>query len=77
MSTYESIVTEINQLGRSMERKPSLYLGKDEEGIRDVFVTMLETKFDGVTATGETFNYSGKTDILLKNADDKFINSIF
>lgn len=70
MSTYESIVTEINQLGRSMERKPSLYLGKDEEGIRDVFVTMLETKFDGVTATGETFNYSGKTDILLKNADD-------
>lgn len=31
---------------------------------------MLETKFDGVTATGETFNYSGKTDILLKNVDD-------
>lgn len=56
MGTYESIVTEINQLGRSMERKPSLYMGKDEEGIRDVFVTMLETKFDGVTATGETFN---------------------
>lgn len=70
MDTYESIVTEINQLGRSMERKPSLYMGKNEEGIRDVFVTMLETKFDGVTATGETFNYSGKTDILLKNADD-------
>ncbi len=70
MDTYESIITEINQLGRSMERKPSLYIGKDEEGIRDVFVTMLETKFDGVTATGETFNYSGKTDILLKNVDD-------
>ena len=70
MITYETIITEICQLGNSMERKPSLYQGKDEEGIRDFFVTMLETKFEGVTATGETFNHCGKTDILLKNAAD-------
>lgn len=70
MITYETIITEICQLGNSMERKPSLYQGKNEEGIRDFFVTMLETKFEGVTATGETFNHCGKTDILLKNAAD-------
>lgn len=68
--TYENIVTELIQVGTSMERKPSLYLNKDEEGLRDVFLTMLETRFDGITATGETFNHSGKTDILLKNASD-------
>ena len=70
LSTYENIISELRQVGTSMERKPSLYIGKDEEGIRDVFVTMLETRFEGVTATGETFNHSGKTDILLKNASD-------
>ena len=70
MSTYENISSEINSLGASMERKPSLYLGKDEEGLRDTFVTLLETRFKGITATGETFNHCGKTDILLKNSTD-------
>lgn len=70
MSTYKNIITELNQVGSSMERKPSLYLNKDEEGLRDVFLTMLETRFEGTTATGETFNHGGKTDILLKNSSD-------
>ena len=70
MSTYTNIITELNQVGSSMERKPSLYLNKDEEGLRDVFLTMLETRFEGTTATGETFNHGGKTDILLKNSSD-------
>lgn len=70
ISTYKEIITEINQLGRSMERKPSLYLNKDEEALRDMFVMMLETRFDGTTATSETFNHCGKTDILLKNTSD-------
>lgn len=70
MSTYNNIIKEINQLGASMERKPSLYLDKDEEGLRDVFVMMLETRFEGTTATGETFNHCGKTDILIKNTSD-------
>ena len=69
-STYQNIIAELNQVGSSMERKPSLYLNKDEEGLRDVFLTMLETRFEGTTATGETFNHGGKTDILLKNASD-------
>lgn len=70
LSTYKKIITEINQLGRSMERKPSLYLNKDEEALRDMFVMMLETRFDGTTATSETFNHCGKTDILIKNTSD-------
>ena len=64
MKTYNDIISEVNQIGKSMERKPSLYEGKDEEGLRDVFVAMLETRFEGITATGETFNHCGKTDIL-------------
>ena len=70
MKTYNDIISEVNQIGKSMERKPSLYEGKDEEGLRDVFVAMLETRFEGITATGETFNHCGKTDILLKYAED-------
>ena len=70
MLTYKNIIAELNQVGSSMERKPSLYLNKDEEGLRDVFLTMLETRFEGTTATGETFNHGGKTDILLKNSSD-------
>ncbi len=68
-SSYESIIQEILQLGRSMEQKPSLYIGKNEEGLRDMFVTLLETRFQSTTVTGETFNHGGKTDILLKHTD--------
>ena len=48
-----------------MEKKPALYKGKDEEGLRDQFIFVLETRYLSTTATGETFNRSGKTDILL------------
>jgi len=70
LSTYNDILSLLSQVGTSMERKPSLYLNKDEEALRDVFVMNLETHFDGTTATGETFNHNGKTDILLKYAAD-------
>jgi len=66
---YNDILKVLNEVGRSMERKPSTYKGKDEEGIRDHLLTFLETRYDATTATGETFNKSGKTDILLKYKD--------
>lgn len=66
---YEDTLTVLYDFGRSMERKPSTYKGKDEEDVRDLLITVLETRYDGVTATGETFNKSGKTDILLKYQD--------
>jgi hypothetical protein len=67
---YDDILKVIYEAGRSMERKPSLYIGKDEEALRDLFLYNLETRYDSVTATGETFNSIGKTDIMLKYAVD-------
>jgi hypothetical protein len=66
---YEDVLTVLYQAGRAMERKPSLYEGKDEEALRDQFLLFLETRYKATTGTGETFNKSGKTDILLKYED--------
>ncbi len=66
---YTDILDIIYESGKSMEKKPSLYKGKDEEGLRDQFLFILETRYEGTTATGETFNRQGKTDILLKYKD--------
>lgn len=67
---YEDLLKLLYDLGQGMERKPSLYKGKDENGIRDFFLSHLELRYEGVTATGETFNNIGKTDICLKYAPD-------
>lgn len=67
--TYKDILGIMYSVGKSIERKPSLYQGKDEEALRDQFLLFLETRHEGTTATGETFNKEGKTDILLKYQD--------
>ena len=67
---YDDVLKIIHSIGQSMERKPSLYIGKDEEALRDQFLLFLETRYEGVSATGETFNKHGKTDILLKRQED-------
>lgn len=65
LDTYEEIVQTIHDLGKSIERMPSKYEGKTEENLRDYFLINLEPRFQG-SATGETFNKKGKTDILLR-----------
>ncbi len=67
---YDDILKVIYDLGKSMEKKPSTYKDKDEEGIRDQFLLVLETRYDSTTASGETFNRGGKTDIILKYSKD-------
>jgi len=67
---YEDIIKIIYDIGKGMEKKPSLYKSKDEESLRDHLLLILETRYDAITATGETFNRKGKTDILLKYAND-------
>lgn len=67
---YNDILKIIYDLGKGMERKPSLYKDKNEEQLRDHFVLFLETRYEATTATGETFNRGGKTDIILKYAND-------
>ncbi|HCD9500973.1 TPA: hypothetical protein NGH35_002815 [Legionella pneumophila] len=65
-SDYMSILGVINEIGKSYERLPSNYTGKDEEGLRDLFLSHLSLAFESASITGETFNKKGKTDILIK-----------
>ena len=65
-STYESILQYIHDWGKQFERMPSLYRGRLEPHLRDLFLLLIEPHFIG-TATGETFNKEGKTDILLRH----------
>lgn len=64
-SIYQQILRIIHDVGKQFERLPSTYTGKEEEHLRDHIVLILEPNFEG-SATGETFNKSGKTDLLLR-----------
>lgn len=63
---YHQILTIINDVGKNFERMPSVYKGKDEETLRDHILLIIDPNFESGSATGETFNKSGKTDILLR-----------
>jgi hypothetical protein len=64
---YSEILQLFHDFGKQMERLPATYRGRDEQTLRDLFLLMLKQHF-GIegSATGETFNASGKTDILLR-----------
>jgi hypothetical protein len=64
-TVYQEILQVIQDTGRVFERLPSTYADKDEESLRDHLILQLEPRFEGST-TGETFNKSGKTDILMR-----------
>ena len=63
--TYQGILRVTHELGVAMERLPGVYRGKDEETLRDYFLVNLSPHFQ--SATGEAFNKSGKTDILIRH----------
>ena len=65
LTVYEAVLRMLRDFGREMERHPSIYLGKDEETLRDHFLMVLSPNFQSVT--GEAFNKSGKTDILIRH----------
>ena len=65
-SIYQQILGIIHDVGKQFERLPGTYAGKKEEHLRDHMLLILEPNFEG-SATGETFNKSGKTDILLRH----------
>jgi hypothetical protein len=64
-TVYQEILQTIWDLGYTMERLPSTYADKDEETLRDHILLYLTPRFEG-SSTGETFNKTGKTDILLR-----------
>ncbi len=65
IETYQGILSLIQEFGVEIERHPSIYIGKDEESLRDHFILVLSPHFEG-GVTGETFNKVGKTDILIR-----------
>jgi hypothetical protein len=66
---YLDVLRTLSAYGKDLEKKPKVYSRQDEEGLRDHFLTNLTGRYEKTTATGESFNKEGKTDILLK--DDK------
>jgi hypothetical protein len=65
---YEHILGIIRSMVSVMERSPKEFIHLGEEGIRSHFLVQLNGQYQG-RATGETFNYNGKTDILIREGD--------
>ena len=63
---YEHILEVIENMAQVMERSPSAFSTMDEESLRSHFLVQLNGHYEG-QATGETFNYEGKTDILIRS----------
>lgn len=64
--TYMEILDAVNDIGKGFERSPHLFIERAEEDLRDYILFYLEMNFEG-SATGETFNNEGKTDVLLRH----------
>jgi hypothetical protein len=67
-SHYTVILDTMENMAHVMERSPSAFNNMGEEDLRQHFLVQLNGRFGGA-ATGETFNYQGKTDILIRSGD--------
>jgi len=65
MQEYEHILSVISNMVAVMERSPNAFCGMKEEDLRQHFLVQLNGQYEG-QATGETFNFEGKTDILIR-----------
>lgn len=63
---YEHILGVMQNMTQVMELSPSAFHEVDEEALRSHFLVQLNGHYQG-QATGETFNYEGKTDILIRS----------
>lgn len=72
---YTQILDKISNYGQNLEKYKDLYDKFDEEGFRNFFLPFLNSISTQHTATGETFNKIGKTDILIQdeNGQNVFI----
>jgi len=62
---YQHILKVMHSMSLVIERNPEAFATLDEEAIRTHFLLQLNGHYEG-SATGETFNASGKTDILIR-----------
>lgn len=67
MESYEQILSIVGNMTLVLERSPKSFVGMGEEDLRTHFLVQLngQMELEG-RATGETFNYEGKTDILVR-----------
>ncbi len=65
---YGYILKTISNMTSVMERSPQTFSSMKENEIRDHFLLILNSHYEG-SATAETFNHSGKTDILIRYKD--------
>jgi hypothetical protein len=65
MKEYEDILNVISNMVHVMERSPRAFSGMEEEDLRTQFLVPLNGQYEG-QVTGETFNFEGKTDILIR-----------
>jgi len=65
---FEEILQIVKSMAHVMERSPSAFNEMGEEDLRQHFLVQLNGQFEG-DASGETFNYEGKTDILIRRDD--------
>jgi len=65
---YEHILSVIRSMVSVIERSPRAFAHMGEEDLRSQFLVQLNGQYPG-RATGETFNYEGKTDILIREGD--------
>ncbi len=65
MAEYEHILSVISNMVHVMERSPHAFRDMKEEDLRQHFLVQLNGHYEG-QATGETFNFEGKTDILIR-----------
>ena len=68
MDNYEYILSVLSNMVTVMERSPRAFKDMGEEDLRTHFLVHLNGHYEG-QATGETFNYTGKTDILIRAED--------
>jgi hypothetical protein len=64
---FEEILDVMSNMALVMEKSPSAFTSMKEEDLRSHFLVQLNGTFEG-KASGETFNYTGKTDILISDA---------
>lgn len=64
---YQNILSVLDNMVKVMELSPGAFSKIDEESLRMHFLVQLNSQYEG-SATGETFNFQGKTDILIKES---------
>lgn len=65
MGDYEHILSVILSMVDVIERSPRAFTHMCEQDLRQHFLVQLNGQYQGIV-TGETFNYDGKTDILIR-----------